>query len=200
MNWNRFAQDVHQVAVANGLWDKPPSFAEFIVDCHADLSKAAEAYRDGKPMVYRVCVPSNGEPCWWDCGKPCPISTGELTCDHRGTKPEGVAAHLADCILRIMDYVVGDGVDFYVMHVYARENFLRAIDFCHNQVSLASIKMNEAIGDRPYSDYLIFCVSVILRWAKAHNVDMKTVIQAKHAYNRSRIRPNRGDKPKEVTP
>ncbi len=82
MNLNEFANEVHENAVAHGWWDEEKSFGEIIALCHSELSEALEEYRNHKPVYY--------------------IS---------GSKPEGMATELADCIIRILDYCGHIGID-----------------------------------------------------------------------------------------
>lgn len=196
MNWNELAKDVHQVAVANGLWDKPLSFAEFIVDCHADLSKAAEAYRAGWPMVCCDVIKTNAA-----CTKE---SCGGLECLEQFPvrEPEGVAVHLADCVLRILDYLAAEEFDINegIGSTPAFTDTIRTIAVCHKQLSKAYVKTTALDGtqDGVYIN-LLLCIETILDWASQDDLDMESILQAKHAYNKSRIRPAGGDEPRGVT-
>lgn len=113
MKWNKLRNDVHQVAVEHGWWEKPLTFSEIIVMCHSELSEAMEEYRAGRPMVY--CNFSDA----CDIVKREVAHTEEkcagLEClrNFPQRKPEGVAVELGDCILRILDYMgrVGGDVD-----------------------------------------------------------------------------------------
>ncbi len=39
---------------------------------------------------------------------------------------------------------------------------------------------------RPRDDNLLMCMAVILEWARLNNVDMESVLRAKHEYNKTR--------------
>lgn len=107
MKWNKLRNDVHRVAVEHGWWEKPLTFPEIIVMCHSELSEAVEEYRAGRPMLYFVVETDDGK------GGTYPAIGQDIVCleEFAGVKPEGVAAELADCILRILDYMGRVGAD-----------------------------------------------------------------------------------------
>lgn len=79
---NYWEKVVHQNAVKHGFWDEKPSFAEIVALCHSELSEALEADRAGEPLIY--------------C---------------KNDKPEGKAVELADCIIRILDWMGSENID-----------------------------------------------------------------------------------------
>ncbi|CAB4136139.1 NTP-PPase_u5 domain containing protein [uncultured Caudovirales phage] len=78
---NCFAKAVHINAADKGFWQQPPSTAESIALMHSELSEALEADRAGNPA------------------------------DDKITEHSGVAAELADCIIRILDFGEARGID-----------------------------------------------------------------------------------------
>lgn len=113
MKWNKMRDEVHRVAVEHGWWEKPLTFPEIIVMCHSELSEAMEEYRAGRPMVYYACNEglSCGTPCAPKDESECLYFGNTEVCKYRSKKPEGVAVELADCILRILDYMGRVGAD-----------------------------------------------------------------------------------------
>ena len=111
MNFNDLAREVHQNAVEHGWWDEERSFGDIISLCHSELSEALEEFRAKRPMVYRICRASDGCPCDREqCGD-WDADTGVCELGVMDEKPEGVAVELADCIIRILDYLGKEGVD-----------------------------------------------------------------------------------------
>ena len=110
---NDLSEDVHQNAVDHGWWDEPRSFGEVIALCHSELSEALEEYRAGRPNVWFACEEIKSDPhvCdpkdEWECTE----YHGQADCKHRGSKPEGVAVEMIDCIIRILDWCGKEGVD-----------------------------------------------------------------------------------------
>lgn len=191
INWNKFAKEVHAVAVDKGWWDKPVSFDDVICDCLVHLGRAYEQYRRGRPNYYHLCVASGDKrnPCGWDLGKPCPLATGELECEYRDPKPEGVAVELADCVLRLMDYAVD--ADIYIeeatpLHVEGI-SITSVVCTCGDNLMEARRCFTENDGEL-WKIPICFglCIGVIMEWARQNNVDMESILRAKHAYNKTR--------------
>ena len=113
MNINEFAKEVHQNAAEHGWWDEPRTVGEIIALCHSELSEALEEFRAGRPMVWYACTAGNGDGhmcnpnLWLDCD----MAGQEENCPYRNKKPEGISVELADCIIRILDYLGKEGVD-----------------------------------------------------------------------------------------
>lgn len=110
--FNEWAKEIHENAVAHGWWDEERSFPEVIALIHSELSEALEEYRDGKAPLYfadNKCKGSGGK-CVPDAADECPNDPIKCGAFERG-KPEGIAVELADAIIRILDYCGYAGID-----------------------------------------------------------------------------------------
>lgn len=96
MKINEFAKEVHKNAVEHGWWKEERSFGDIIALCHSELSEALEEYRNGKSIIYFKEV--NG------------FEVSDMN-EWNGEKVEGIAAELADCIIRILDYCGHENID-----------------------------------------------------------------------------------------
>ena len=114
MTINEFAAEVHKNAVDHGWWEGERTFPEIVALIHSEVSEALEEYRDGKPLLYFPC--NAGGVCCEEDGsalrKP-PLRSGksERPLFRAEQKPEGIAAELADVIIRVLDYCAYAGID-----------------------------------------------------------------------------------------
>ena len=112
-NLNELAKIIHSNAVEHGWWDEERSFGDVIAPCHSELSEALEEYRANRPMVWYACneaTPSTG-PCSPADEFECLNYGNETCCKYRGTKPEGIAVEMIDCIIRILDWCGRHDID-----------------------------------------------------------------------------------------
>lgn len=93
LDLNELAREVHENAVNHGFWDPEPSFGEIIALCHSELSEALEAYRNGEPMAY---VYGEDE---------IPRLYTDMADWDELDEPEGIAVEMADCVIRVLDWV-----------------------------------------------------------------------------------------------
>ena len=115
MTINEFAAEVHKNAVDHGWWEGERTFPEIVVLIHSEVSEALEEYRDGKPLLYFPCN-AGGVCCEEDgsahCGsRPYDPENPNARCSAQSKKPEGIAAELADVIIRVLDYCAYAGID-----------------------------------------------------------------------------------------
>lgn len=80
-----------------------------------EVTEALEEYRDGKPLLYFPCN-AGGVCCEEDgsahCGsRPYDPENPNARCSAQSKKPEGIAAELADVIIRVLDYCAYAGID-----------------------------------------------------------------------------------------
>lgn len=109
---NDLAKDIHANAIAHGWWDEARSFGDIISLCHSELSEALEEYRAGRKMVWYACQEGEIEhPCDPQDEYDCPNYGDEAHCRFRGTKPEGIAVEMIDCLIRILDWCGKEGID-----------------------------------------------------------------------------------------
>lgn len=111
---NELAGRIHEISVQHGWWKSARALPEIVALCHAELSEALEEYRNWRPMDYRVCRKADNVTDCTVCApditnRNCPVYC--KTCKFRGSKPEGVAVEMADCLIRILDYLASEKID-----------------------------------------------------------------------------------------
>lgn len=199
MKINEFAKEVHQNAVEHGWWDEERSFGEIIALCHSELSEALEEYRAGRPMIWYQCLSTDDiVPCRQK--EKCPDwLNGMCEIDAIEKKPEGIAVELADCIIRVLDYMGKEGFDVDALlreapkavmcdvpvRVYAA-SLGDHISRWHLLLSLAYACWCNSAGTHAAALRMALCICEIVEWAEEAGVDMEMVLDIKHEYNKTR--------------
>lgn len=205
MKINEWCKAVHEVAVAHGWWETEVDPYTAAALMHSELSEALEEYRNGRPMIY---CGSDSKECET---APAPdtitvngnaFNTPCKSCKSAHKKPEGIAVELADCAIRIMDYLGAqdfDDEEFYddlddglasEIEDTAENNGIRGVKFCeliceiHRIISLYS--RDCVFGDfEPLFDALCLILG-FMRSLLPPETRVEDVIAMKHAYNRTR--------------
>lgn len=160
MNLTELARDIHQNAVDHGFWEDRSEHAwhRQLALILCELAEAVEEERRERPLVY--------------------VSEG---------KPEGVAVELADCVIRIMDYLVG----------IEKEDLLGILDLStqtpmnYAGMTVSKLLLRSAMNISQYitlglGGHLIDIVYDIAGWLTAHGENLFAVIQQKNDYNKTR--------------
>ena len=187
MNLNEFAKEIHENAKAHGWWDEPRPFDELCALMISELAEALEEARAGRPMEYRVCD-VDGEPCdhmrnCWHVG--CPLE---------GSKPEGIAVEMADCAIRILDYLGYKGypIDEEKLRMGRDTETYKCLPYAFMKVCMHIVEAheNEDIGmDEVHEVWsLEHALSIILNWFEANDLDFEAIARRKHEYNETRER------------
>lgn len=184
MSMNKFAQEVHQNAVAHGWWDNSITVGEIISLCHSELSEALEEARANRPMMY--FVETNG------------FVVTDMS-ERKDEKPEGIAVELADCIIRVLDFFGREEFDTDALLLQARTTIMcdvpcrvynASLGDCiarwHLLLSLAYSCWCRASGSYASALRMARCVCEIQEWAEENGVDMEMALDIKHAYNKTR--------------
>ena len=190
MDWNEFAREVHQNAVEHGWWDEPLTFGDIVSLCHSEISEALEEFRAGRPLVY--FVETNG-------------FVVTAMDERQGEKPEGIAVELTDGVLRILDWMVLEGIqpeEAMDRARAARETWAQLGDdlpehLCkggmgdlaaelHLYISMAYRNWLNGTGKGPIATRMALVILRIQEWAEEAGVDLEQVLREKFAYNKTR--------------
>ena len=195
MNLRELQKEAHAIAVAKGWYDRDDevSFGDRIASIHSNLSKALETYREREldAWVEPRVVEKDPPPPPWDrrafthevCSKPC-----------------GVAAELADVVIRVADMAEHYGV--WVEAAYQRasvgaypilqlETFGEWVTYVHSWASRAASEYWQARAegeeDIPYwADAIGEFIRGVVYISAHYGIDLDAAIAAKMEYMRGR--------------
>lgn len=125
MNINKLALEIHQNAIAHGWWEEERKFPEIAALIHSEISEALEEYRNGhetEEIYYSCRCAKNGH---------CPSQHDIATiCKGQKPKPEGIAAELADVIIRVLDFTASEGIDIEAV-IMAKHEYNKSRPYRH---------------------------------------------------------------------
>lgn len=191
------AAEIHQNAVEHGWWDGNMRYAEAIALIHSEWSEALEEARNGKPLVYRVCLedPEEADVCNPKDKSECMMAGRETECKYYGKKPEGIAVELIDGCIRILDYLARCGHFLTQETEDKRRAGLSADRFYMQEDAVPPKDFPELISDlhaitsdayRKGSGHLERACGMAMRWVAKQGIDPVKLMIEKHTYNKTR--------------
>ena len=194
MNLNDFAKEIHENAKAHGWWDEPRPFDELCALMISELAEALEEARAGRPMEWHwgemTSTKGLGDPIGG-----CHIHMKE---GHKeGCKPEGIAVEMADCAIRIMDYL--GNVECDIDSLYEEIDIADGIESTLTKTFMAvACLISEADAlmkdecclnaEENVEWYFAGALKCIRHWFKANDLDFEAIARRKHEYNKTRER------------
>ena len=180
MDLKALQKEAHAIAKEHGWWDQERSFGDLIALVHSELSEALEAYREHGGVVNMFKYSDDTKWFWHD------------TSGH----PVGVAAELADVVIRVADMAEWYGVDLAsIFEALAagdseRDMSMRTfgdwIATCHASFSLAFAVWEYGFDGASWQEYLSEGCHGVQRMAAHYCIDLDAAIEAKMEYNRTR--------------
>ena len=189
MNLNELAKEAHQIAVDHGWWEKEPSLGDLVALMHSELSEALEEYRADRGMVWHKVEEIKAR------------YPGESDVKLVSCKPEGIAVELADCIIRILDWMGKEQMDAQelldeskkragIMADVPKRIYDASMGDCisrwHLLLSLGYGCWCRTSGTYAAALRIALCMAEIMDWAGKEGVDMDAIIREKMDYNRTR--------------
>jgi hypothetical protein len=150
---------VHGLARDNGWYDNPVDFITFVNNFHGEISEAWEEYRSGRPITEI-----------WESG---------------GGKPEGFFVEIADFVIRVLDYAGSIGKEEIANRCacVSKYNQDGLIDHMHRINAVEFINMLQRESRFRRLGFMVVCCFV---FADANGIDLWSVIERKHEYNKTR--------------
>ena len=189
MSLNELAKEAHQIAVDHGWWSPEPSFGDLVALMHSELSEALEEYRAGNRIR-----PGEPTPMVYYSGRGY-VATDTTECCK---KPEGIAVELADCIIRILDWMGKEQMDADKLMYESTQRVMPEVPKRINNTSFGNcisrwhllLSLGYVHWCREPGEYaalrIALCMAEILDWAGKEGVDMEAIIREKMEYNKTR--------------
>lgn len=182
MNLNEFAKEIHENSRAHGWWDTPRPFDELCALMISELSEALEEARAGRPMEWYSC-PYDDDKCNKQCLEHCE-AIGSLP------KPEGIAVEMADCAIRILDYLGYKGYPIDDDKMTLDEGAYKDLSYAFMKACMHIVdahEKNDVCMDEVYEVWsLEYALSIILNWFEDNDLDFEAIARRKHEYNKTR--------------
>ena len=180
MNLNSFAKEIHENAKAHGFWDEPRPFDELCALMISELSEALEEARAGRPMEY-----------FWGSNYQTDAEVAYVIKGHRsGHKPEGIAVEMADCAIRILDYLGSKGYPIDEGKFVGDAEIYKDLSYAFMKVCMHIVdarEHNDVGMDEVYEVWsLEYALCIILDWFEANGLDFEAIARRKHEYNKTR--------------
>ena len=174
MNLTDLQREAHAIAKDHGWWGEERTFGDLIALVHSELSEALEAYR--------VC--------------------GIVDCPHEHTEGAGVAAELADVVIRVADMAewlkvdlaqareededLGEAKQAYLEHRLSGnlDSFGEWIAAIHEDVGGAGYHQRNRSDN--LGSHLVSVIWMVQEMAAHYGIDLDAAIEAKMEYNRTR--------------
>lgn len=182
---NRFAKEVHALAVKKGFYKPKPTSDELTAGIYSEISEAFEEWRAGRPLVWHQCeVHDKIMPC--EKEKCCLWSNGICLEGRDGHKPEGVAVELVDVVLRILDAAVTWGMKV------KPEDLLPVSDWDKTREQMPLPNLVVELHSMVYQAYMSrkygfdCAIASIFTWIQSQGIDPEALLLEKHEYNKTR--------------
>ena len=185
MNLNEFAKEIHTNAVEHGWWDEPRPFDELCALMISELAEALEEARAGRPMEW-----------YWDMERVkdednCTTYKKVVTEGFKeGRKPEGIAVEMADCAIRILDYLGSKGYPIDEGKFVGDAEIYKDLSYAFMKVCMHIVdarEHNDAGMDEVYEVWsLEYALCIILDWFEVNELDFEAIARCKHEYNKTR--------------
>lgn len=187
MNFNSFAKKVRALSVWGEYWEDSVGVTEGVSFIHLEWSKALEAFRSGEQWVwYRCGDDDRGIRCEEEnCGV---HNDGTCSLGKKSNRPEGIAVHLIDGCLRLLDACAGLGVFIPDDPCISDElcDYIRnwtiptLVSNLHERTSAFWTQMNDRSAT---AAFLLACVFTFLT---SRGVNPEELLKEKYTYLKSR--------------
>jgi hypothetical protein len=187
--------EIHNYAKEKGWWDSPRSTKSIYALFHSEISEAVEEarkpafdpdlmdmYHIRKDTVFKNDLKEIKETpiagVIWDGG----------VCV---TKPEGIGVELIDMVIRVLDYMGNEGIEFrdleYESEVNINWNDLSAFTEIHKNLSLAGAYAEDGMVVEE-QEYLGKAIDITSLYFTSFGWNFWEVFDAKHSFNTTRER------------